>query len=113
VDTFSKSEQVVMEIFSRSPTKAFYGLEIVEQSEGQLKRGTVYITLSNLEDRGYLESRLDMLGPESKHSLPRRLYTVTGIGQRAHAQWRINQDNQTGLATGLNWNRNASRRETV
>ena len=31
-----------------------YGLELVTESEGALKRGTVYVTLGRLEEKGYV-----------------------------------------------------------
>lgn len=66
-----------------------YGLELVNGSEGRLKRGTVYVTLSRMGDKGFVESR-----PEKRPSspgLPRRLYRPTGYGASVlHAQrrWR-------------------------
>ncbi|WP_420126189.1 PadR family transcriptional regulator [Longimicrobium sp.] len=57
-----------------------YGLEMVQRST-MLKRGTVYVTLSRMSDKGYVESRLEDVslgdGPA------RRLYQVTGLGVRA------------------------------
>ncbi|HEX8367618.1 MAG TPA: hypothetical protein VF604_03545, partial [Pyrinomonadaceae bacterium] len=34
-----------------------FGLEMVEASEGNLKRGTIYVTLQRMGDKGYIESR--------------------------------------------------------
>ncbi len=31
-----------------------YGLELVKEGEGELKRGTVYVTLGRMTDRGTL-----------------------------------------------------------
>ncbi len=36
-----------------------YGLALVEQSAGPLKRGTVYLTLGRMEDKKYVESRTE------------------------------------------------------
>ena len=59
-----------------------YGLEMVEASEGALKRGTIYVTLSRMADKGYVESR------EEENPAPdrpaRRLYKPTGLGERAY-----------------------------
>ena len=30
-----------------------FGLEMVEASEGELKRGTIYVTLQRMSDKGY------------------------------------------------------------
>ena len=34
-----------------------FGLEMLEASEGELKRGTIYVTLQRMGDKGYVESR--------------------------------------------------------
>lgn len=57
-----------------------YGLELVKESDGALKRGTVYVLLDRLEKKGFIESRREK--DESIPGLPRRLYKVTGLGQR-------------------------------
>lgn len=41
-----------------------YGLQLVEASSGALKRGTVYVTLGRMEDKGYVLSRVDEDAPE-------------------------------------------------
>lgn len=58
-----------------------YGLEMVQRSD-ILKRGTVYVTLSRMGDKGYVESRLEDVEPGD--GPPRRLYTATGLGVRAY-----------------------------
>jgi DNA-binding PadR family transcriptional regulator len=58
-----------------------YGLEMVQRST-MLKRGTVYVTLSRMGDKGYVESRLEEVSPGEGPA--RRLYTVTGLGVRAY-----------------------------
>jgi DNA-binding PadR family transcriptional regulator len=58
-----------------------YGLAMVHQSEA-LKRGTVYVTLSRMEDKGFVKSR-DVVGPDPGPA--RRMYTVTGLGKRVLA----------------------------
>ena len=50
---------------------------MVELSDGRLKRGTVYVTLGRMQEKGYLESRQEPL-PEGAIGLPRRLYRPTG-----------------------------------
>src|SRR5262245_23141199 len=63
-----------------------YGLEMVTQSDGVLKRGSIYVMLSRLEDdKGLVESRLEELGPDA--GPPRRLYTITGHGIRVMRFW--------------------------
>lgn len=61
-----------------------YGLEIV-QASNSLKRGTVYVTLGRMAEKGYVESRLveqdDRAGP------PKRFYRATGHGARVLRAW--------------------------
>ena len=60
-----------------------YGLEIVESSGGVVKRGTVYVTLGRMADKGLVASRAVKL--EHERGLPRRLFTVTGLGARVYS----------------------------
>lgn len=58
-----------------------FGLEMVEASEGELKRGTIYVTLSRMCDKGYLDSREEpRQAPEI--GIPRRKYWATGLGEK-------------------------------
>lgn len=59
-----------------------YGLQLVKDSDGKLKRGTVYVTLGRMEDKGLVESREEESTPDYI-GIPRRLYKVTGLGVRA------------------------------
>ncbi|HET7461675.1 MAG TPA: helix-turn-helix transcriptional regulator [Longimicrobium sp.] len=58
-----------------------YGLELVTSSD-VLKRGTVYVTLSRMAEKGYVESRQEEVSPGD--GPPRRLYKATGFGARAY-----------------------------
>ena len=58
-----------------------YGLEMVQRSTS-LKRGTVYVTLSRMADKGYVESRYETVSPGE--GPPRRLYKPTGLGARTY-----------------------------
>ncbi len=58
-----------------------FGLQVVERSGGRIKRGTVYVTLARMQDKGYLESRTEPLAPGGI-GLPRRLYRPTPFGLR-------------------------------
>ena len=59
-----------------------YGLELVRQSNGSLKRGTIYVTLDRMEDRGFVRSRVEKKAADVP-GIPRRLYQATGLGARA------------------------------
>ena len=63
-----------------------YGLEMVRASS-KLKRGTIYVLLDRMEDKGLVKSwkeakRANVAG------MPRRLYKITGLGQRALHAWQ-------------------------
>ena len=64
-----------------------FGLQMVELSDGRLKRGTVYVTLGRMQEKGYLESRQEAL-PPGAIGLPRRLYRPTGFALRALDAWK-------------------------
>lgn len=57
-----------------------FGLEMVKASNGKLKTGTIYTTLSRMESKGYISSRY--AEPDDQPGLPRRLYKITGAGVR-------------------------------
>lgn len=68
-----------------------YGLELVNASDGALKRGTVYVTLARMEEKGLLLVRRP---PPGKHEagLPRPRYRASALGQRllaATEQWLV------------------------
>jgi DNA-binding PadR family transcriptional regulator len=82
--TVSPKELLVLELLIRSGER--YGLQLVAASRGRLKRGTVYVTLGRMEEKGYLASRLDD-PPPAAGGLPRRLYAATALGRRMHTAW--------------------------
>jgi DNA-binding PadR family transcriptional regulator len=63
-----------------------YGLQLVAGSGQQLKRGTVYVTLGRMEDKGFVTSRLEDT-PAEAGGMPRRMYRVTPRGRRVLAAW--------------------------
>ena len=63
-----------------------FGLQLVERSKGALKRGTVYVTLGRMQDKGYIDSRTEKQAPGAI-GLPRRLYKPTAYGLRVLAAW--------------------------
>jgi DNA-binding PadR family transcriptional regulator len=50
----SRTESLVMELLRG---RERYGLELVERSNGALKRGSVYVILARMEEKGFVESR--------------------------------------------------------
>lgn len=70
-----------------------YGLELVRQSGGKLKRGTVYVTLGRLEERGLVRSAV--LRKPGHPGLPRPVYSITKDGYRMLEAWKV-ASNQGG-----------------
>lgn len=58
-----------------------YGLQLVAASKGRLKRGTVYVTLGRMEEKGFITSRLED-APADEGGLPRRIYEPTAFGRK-------------------------------
>jgi PadR family transcriptional regulator, regulatory protein PadR len=82
--TVSRKELLVLELLVGK--KQMYGLQLVTASRGKLKRGTVYVTLGRMEDKGYIASTLDA-PPPGAGGLPRRIYEPTPLGYRMLRTW--------------------------
>ena len=77
IPSLSEKEFLIMNLLIAN-SREMYGLELVEKSGGTLKRGTIYVTLGRLEEKGYIKSHKE---PESPGvASPRRLYKPTGLG---------------------------------
>jgi PadR family transcriptional regulator len=63
------------------PMAWHYGLGLSEEAE--VAKGTIYPMLARLERSGWLESRWEEQGPEDEARPRRRLYKLTGYGERA------------------------------
>ena len=67
------SEHLILQLLTSSgPT---YGLDLVNSSNGRLKRGGIYVTLGRMEEKGLVTSAPGESG--------RRLYRPTALGERA------------------------------
>lgn len=73
------SERTILELLAAR--EACYGLELVASSGGRLTRGGIYVTLGRMEQKGLVTSEPSDAG--------RRLYRVTGLGDRALLAARI------------------------
>jgi PadR family transcriptional regulator PadR len=82
--TVSPKELLILELLVRNTE--LYGLQLVTGSRGRLKRGTVYVTLGRMEDKGYITSRLDD-PPAGAGGMPRRIYAPTPLGRRMLSAW--------------------------
>ena len=85
VPRLSATERVILDLLSEGEA---FGLELVGRSNGALKRGTVYVTLGRMHDKGYVASRTEPL-PDGAIGLPRRLYTPTAFGLRVLHAWNV------------------------
>jgi len=82
--TLSPKESLVLALLVRE--RSLYGLQLVAAAKGRLKRGTVYVTLGRMEDKGYITSRLEDPPPDAG-GMPRRLYEPTALGRRVLAAY--------------------------
>lgn len=57
---------------------SMFGLDMVRKSEGSLKRGTVYVTLQRMEEKGLVSSEREEISTES--AIPRKFYKATRAG---------------------------------
>jgi DNA-binding PadR family transcriptional regulator len=86
-------ERLILELLTSAGPK--YGLQLVELSDGALKRGTVYVTLGRMEAKGLVESQQEPV-PAGGIGLPRRTYRPTALGERMLRAW-------TAFARELAW----------
>jgi PadR family transcriptional regulator PadR len=87
IPTLPAKEALIIELLSSARGSGeMYGLELVAASNGRLKRGTVYVTLGRMEEKGLVASRLEAAPPDAG-GLPRRVYEVTSLGRRVHDAW--------------------------
>ena len=84
VPTLSLKESLILELLVERGE--MYGLQLVSSSRRCLKRGTVYVTLGRMEDKGYISSRTEDAPPDAG-GLPRRMYSATPFGERVLEAW--------------------------
>jgi DNA-binding PadR family transcriptional regulator len=84
VPRLSEKESIVIALLLEH--EQMYGLEMVSASPRHLKRGTIYVTLGRMEDKGYITSRLEDAPPHAG-GLPRRIYRPTAQGRQIFAVW--------------------------
>lgn len=86
--SMSRTESLVMELLRG---RERYGLELVDRSHGALKRGSVYVILARMEEKGFVESRQEERSP-GVSGLPRRLYRATTYGRKVHGAFAVLRD---------------------
>ncbi len=72
-----------------------YGLEMVRYSEGLLQRGSVYVTLNRMQQKGYVKSEKETAPPDEKGPA-RRHYIATAKGAQAFNAWQLLKSSQHG-----------------
>lgn len=63
------------------PIAWHYGLRLAK--DAKIASGTIYPMLARLERSGWLESKWEEAGPDNEGRPRRRLYHLTGTGERA------------------------------
>jgi len=84
IPTLSSKERLILELLVNHD--GLYGLQLVDASRKRLKRGTVYVTLGRMEEKGYVTARAEDPPPDAG-GLPRRIYRATPLGRRVLDAW--------------------------
>jgi Predicted transcriptional regulators len=82
----SGKEALILEMLIESGRELF-GLEMVAASNGALKRGTIYVTLQRMQEKGFIDSKPERR-PAPEIGIPRRMYWATGTGERVFAAYQ-------------------------
>ena len=91
----SATEELILGLLITKKSE-LYGQQIVDLSGGEIKRGTVYVTLDRMQDKGLVDSREEERDP-TRSGIVRRLYTPTGAGVRAYHAWVARRAGVLGL----------------
>jgi PadR family transcriptional regulator, regulatory protein PadR len=86
--SMSRTESLVMDLLRG---RERYGLELVDASDGTLKRGSVYVILARMEEKGFVDSRQEER-QQGTTGLPRRLYRATPYGRKVHGAFASLRD---------------------
>jgi PadR family transcriptional regulator PadR len=76
----TKQIALVLDAFLTDLKREWYGFDLIERTG--LKSGTVYPILHLLENDGWLSSAREGIDPQKEGRPARRLYTLTGLGER-------------------------------
>ena len=80
---FPAKELVILDLLMQRGE--MYGLEMVKASS-QLKRGTVYVTLNRMQDKGLITSK-EVEPPEGSFGRARRVYEILAEGRATYNAW--------------------------
>jgi DNA-binding PadR family transcriptional regulator len=85
--SLSRKEALILEMLVGGG-RELYGLEMVDASNGELKRGTIYVTLQRLQEKGLVDSRQEAR-PAPEIGIPRRLYRINGYGEHVLSAYQV------------------------
>lgn len=94
--SLANREFQICELLTQRPQKGMYGLQLVEESKGDLPRGSVYVLLGRMEERGLVESRLE----EDRGGPSRRYYRLSPRGSQVFGLVRQLRQIEEGHAAG-------------
>ena len=81
--SMSPTESLVMELLRG---RERYGLELVDASRGTLKRGSVYVTLARMEEKGFVDSKQEERSPGHQRAAAPAL---SRDALRTEGPWRV------------------------
>ena len=91
IPSISNTELIILQILLDKAGSEIYGWELIEKSDGTLKKGTIYVVLNRMEEKGYISSRKEQRR-KGERGLPRRMYKLTGTGEKTISAWNFAQD---------------------
>lgn len=91
------TEALILGLLAQSPLGAFPS-ELINRSNGKLKRGSAYALLARMEEAKLVDS--EAVPPTEVLALPRTKYKITAAGQSA----RIELAEYCNLPISLNFN---------
>jgi DNA-binding PadR family transcriptional regulator len=86
--SISRTEHLILELLGSGER---FGLELIEASGSRLKRGSIYVTLGRMEQKGFVSSRQEER-PPGAIGLPRRLYRTTPYGLKVYEAYCLLRD---------------------
>lgn len=83
--SISATECLVLDLLEQ---RERYGLELIEASDGRLKRGSIYVTLGRMEAKGFVTSHQEQRSAGAI-GLPGRLYRATPYGSKVRDAYQL------------------------
>ncbi|MDH3492055.1 MAG: PadR family transcriptional regulator [Acidobacteriota bacterium] len=84
--SLSEKEYLIMKLLMDEGE--MFGLEMVQESAGELKKGTIYVTLQRMEEKNLVASDEEKRAA-SENGIARRFYTPTNWGERVYKAQEI------------------------